>query len=107
MEATYKVYVLLYAENNITAINSSAFLPDPTGWVQIDEGLGDRYHHAQGHYLDGPVMDDYGRYNYRLVDGRPERIPEEEKPPIPAPPKSQMEILQEAVDMLIISTLEG
>ena len=40
MESTYKVYVLSDAENNITAINSSAFLKDSGGWIEIDEGTG-------------------------------------------------------------------
>ena len=37
----YKVYIQTNQYGIVTAINSSAFLPDTTGWTQIDEGEGD------------------------------------------------------------------
>lgn len=64
----YKVYIQTDGENRVTAINSSAFV-DGTGWAQIDEGYTDKYHHAQGNYLDKPLMDERGVYRYKLVDG--------------------------------------
>lgn len=73
--ATYKVYVKANADGVITAINSSAFLPDiivrADKWTEIDEGTGDKYHHAQGHYLPEGLTDERGLYNYKLVDGVP------------------------------------
>ena len=65
----YKVYVRTDEQDCIVAINSSAFLADTEGWTQIDEGAGDRYHHAQGNYLDGPLMDEQCRYRYKLENG--------------------------------------
>ncbi len=44
----YGVYIRVDDAGRITAINSSAFLPDTDGWTRIDEGFGDKYHHAQG-----------------------------------------------------------
>ena len=74
----YIVYVRTDDAGSITAINSSAFLQDTTDWVQIDSGYGDKYHHAQGNYLPGSLMDDRGIYRYKLVDGKPvERTQEE------------------------------
>lgn len=74
----YIVYVRTDDADRITAINSSAFLTDATGWVQIDSGYGDRYHHAQGNYLPGPLYDDRGICYYKLVNGKPvERTQEE------------------------------
>jgi hypothetical protein len=70
-ETTYIVYVTTDANGNITAVNSSAFLPDTIGWIQIDEGTGDKYHHAQGNYFDGPLMTPNGIYRYTLFDGSP------------------------------------
>jgi hypothetical protein len=104
-----KVYVQTDEAGNIIAPpGSSIFLRDPTGWAQIDEGYGDRYAHAQSQYLDKPIMDTYGRYNYRLVDRHPEEIPEAEKPPVPKPlSKSETEIIKETLDTLILSMLEG
>lgn len=65
---TYKVYARVDAKGRILAINSDAFLPDTSGWTLIDEGTGDRYHHAQGNYL-GPVMNESGVPMFKLVDG--------------------------------------
>lgn len=66
---TYKVYARVDAEGRILAINSDAFLPDTFGWVLIDEGAGDRYHHAKGNYL-GLTMNDDGVPMFKLVDGK-------------------------------------
>ena len=78
MTQLYNVLVRVDDAGRITAINSSAFLPDASGWAQIDSGYGDRYHHAQGNYLPGPLTDNRGVYRYKLVNGRPvERTQEE------------------------------
>lgn len=77
----YQVYVFVDAENRIVDVNSSAFLPDTTDWIQIDEGVGDRYHHAQGNYFKKPIYDERGIPRYAYVpDGDPkwrERTAEE------------------------------
>ena len=74
----YIVYVKVDESNRVTSINSSAFLPDTTGWTEIDSGYGDKYHHAQGNYFDKPLCDERGIYRYKLVDGKPvERTQEE------------------------------
>ena len=74
----YIVYVRTDDAGRITAINSSAFLADVTGWTEIDSGYGDKYHHAQGNYFDKPLCDERGIYRYKLVDGKPvERTQEE------------------------------
>lgn len=63
------VYVKTDGQGNITAINSDAFLSDPSGWIKIDEGVGDRYCHAQNLYLEDGLCDDEGTPRYRLADG--------------------------------------
>lgn len=74
----YVVYVKSNAEGYITAVNSSAFLTDLTGWTEIDSGTGDKYHHAQGNYFPLPLMTEDGAYRYKLADGKPvECTPEE------------------------------
>lgn len=67
----YKVYIKTDWDNRVIAVNSDAFLTYPieTPWVQIDEGDGDRFHHAQGNYLDKPLMTIQGIYQYKLVEG--------------------------------------
>lgn len=74
----YIVYVKINSNGYITAVNSSAFLTDTTGWVEIDRGTGDRFHHAQGNYFPEPIFKDGGAYRYKLMDGKPvECTPEE------------------------------
>jgi len=103
----YKVYIKIDEENgNVTAINSSAFIPDVSGWIEIDQGFGDRYHHAQGNYLEKGLVDEHGRYNYRYVDGQVVEIPETEKPPVPAPGPSMMERL-EALEAAMLEVVLG
>lgn len=71
-----KVYVKLNEQNEITQINSDIFLADTTDWIMIDEGEGDKYAHAQGYYLEKPLYDEQGRYNYKLADGQVVEITE-------------------------------
>ena len=66
----YKVYVKTDPQSRITAINSDAFLPETTDWVEVDEGETDRHHHAQGNYLDKSLITEQGIYRYKLVDGK-------------------------------------
>ena len=66
--STYKVFVKVNTDGCITQINSSAFIRDTTDWIKIDEGEGTKYHHAQNNYLDKPIIDENGIYNYKLVD---------------------------------------
>ena len=81
MKEGYVVFVLVDDSGRIISINSDAFLAETAGWTQIDEGVGDRYHHAQNNYLPKPLYDERGiqRYSY-VPDGKPawrERTPEE------------------------------
>jgi len=97
----YIVYVKTDTENRIIAINSSAFLFDATGWIQIDEGIGDKYHHAQGNYFKKGLIDEYGCYNYKLVDGVVIERTQEEKQAeidtIPPVPPTETEVLQDYI----------
>ena len=74
----YIVYAKTNSSGYITAVNSSAFLPDHAGWVEIDRGYGDKYHHAQGNYFPLPIITDGGAYRYKLVDGQPVECSAEE-----------------------------
>ena len=98
----YKIFIRVDDSDRIIDVNSSAFLSDTTGWVQIDEGTGDRYHHAQNNYLPKLQRDERGipRYAY-MPDGDPkwrERTAEEmdaDYVPPPEPPKSNEELQAE------------
>lgn len=78
MEAKYEVYAKPNSDGYITAVNSSAFLADTTGWVEIDSGYGDKYHHAQGNYFPESIITEGGAYRYKLVDGVVEECTAEE-----------------------------
>lgn len=88
----YIVYVRPDKNGYITAVNSSEFLSDTTGWVEIDRGYGDKYHHAQGNYFPESIFTEGGAYRYKLVDGEvvectAEEIAKQEEAlkPVPAP----------------------
>lgn len=65
----YLVYVQTDEARRITAINSSAFV-SPDWGTEIDQGIGDRYHHAQGNYLGRPLYTRDGIPRYKLAEGK-------------------------------------
>lgn len=95
---SYKVLARADEQNRITEINSSAFVADANGWTKIDEGWGDKYHHAQGNYLPKPLMDERGVYRYKLEEGQAVDRTQEERDadydarPVPATPKTNAEL---------------
>ena len=112
MENKCIVYVKVDNSGYITEINSSAFLSDTTGWTEIDQGQGDKYHHAQGNYLPGPLMTVGGAYRYKLVEGipiecTPEEIQEQEKAKQPTPSQEErIKALESQTEMLVQCILE-
>ena len=85
----YIVYVKTDDANHITAVNSSAFLKDLTGWTKIAEGHGDKHHHAQGNFFDKPLTDDRGIFRYTLVLGVPQERTQEDMDADYVPPVHQ------------------
>lgn len=65
-----KVYIKINNNHEITDINSSIFIEDFDGWIFIDEGVGDKYVHAQHNYLDKPIINEEGNYNYLYINGK-------------------------------------
>lgn len=69
-DINYKVYVRIDNSGHITAVNSSAFLTDTTGWLEIDEGSEwPKYMHAQGNYFSQSICTADGIPRYQLIDG--------------------------------------
>lgn len=64
-----KVFVKVDDEDNIININSEIFIEDTSDWIEIDEGEGDKYAHAQGNYLPMPLTDENGCYRYKYENG--------------------------------------
>ena len=103
----YKVYVQTDGENRVISINSSAFVGGE-GWVQIDEGYTDKYHHAQGNYFPHPLYDERGICRYKLVDGKPVERAQEEMDADYVPPEikptteQRVDALENTTDDIIL-----
>lgn len=98
LENKIKVYIKIDKNNCITDINSSLFLSSTEGYIQIDEGIGDKYSHAQGNYLLKPLTDSKGRYNYKYVENKIVELTEEEKEslfPKQEPQPTEAELLKQ------------
>ncbi|MGI5963679.1 MAG: hypothetical protein ACOX7N_08205 [Lawsonibacter sp.] len=76
---TSKVYVKLNKKDSIIQCEGGYTTPsDLTGWVQIDEGVGDKYNLCQSHYFEGGLYTQSGTPRYKLVNGKPELRTEKE-----------------------------
>lgn len=95
----YIVYVQTDEAGRITAVNSSAFVSSDWG-TEIDQGYGDKHHHAQGNYFDQPIYTDDGIPCYKLVDGTPVERSEEEIEADRAGRPKPASMLEERVDAL-------
>lgn len=91
----YKIYIKINANNEILAVNSSAFLTNTEGWIEIDSGTGDKYHHAQNNYFDKPLTDENGLCNYKFVDGIVVERTNEDK----APELSRIDVQKEVAEL--------
>ncbi|MBQ2883691.1 MAG: hypothetical protein IJE43_07980 [Alphaproteobacteria bacterium] len=108
----YKVYVTVDEQERVTSINSSAFLSNLDGYVKIDEGYGDKFHHAQGNYLDKPLRDERGVMRYKLVNGKIVERSQNEmdadyvEPPIQPTQEDRLAVLEAQNEMLTECLLE-
>lgn len=95
----YTVFIQIDSASRIIAINSSAFLPDPEGWTAIDEGAGDRYHHAQGNYFPKPLYEERGIPVYKYVNGEviersAAEIDADYREPVPEPSETDLALVE-------------
>lgn len=91
-----RVYILLDEKERIVRIEGEYSLPsDLTGWVQIDEGYGDRFSLAQSHYLDGGLYTMQGIPRYKYEGGvcvlRSEAELAADRDVLPKPQPSQLD----------------
>lgn len=64
-----KVYVQTDKQGRITRCDGGYTTPEElSGWVQIDEGTGDRYSLCQTHYFYDGLYTDDGIPKYKLID---------------------------------------
>lgn len=64
-----KVYIQTDAEGRIVRCEGGYTTPaDLTGWIEIDEGTGDKYNLCQSHYFDGGLYTEDGIPRYEWTD---------------------------------------
>ena len=93
-ETKSKVYIQVDSDGRILRCEGGYTTPaDLTGWIEIDEGTGDKYNLCQSHYFDGGLytMDGIPRYRW---DGsaaalRTEEEMEADRVAIPEPKPSK------------------
>lgn len=112
----YIVYVKTDAQNRIAAVNSSDYMNNTDGWIEIDRGFGDRYGHAQGNYFPMPIYDDRGIMRYLYTPDADalwrERTQAEMdadwEPPVPQPdPTDRIKALEEQLASYEAAYAEG
>lgn len=98
-----RVYIKIDSENRITAVKSEIFISDTSDWVEIDNGDGVRFVHAQGNYLPKPITDENGVYRYKFENGAICERSEEEMAadmPVPEPePPTNAELAQAIAEL--------
>lgn len=103
----YRVYVQTDEQGRITAVNSSAFVGADWG-TEIDQGYGDKYHHAQGNYFPQPIYTEDGIPRYKLEEGKAVERTEEEieadRAALPEPEPTEAEQLRADVDFIAAMT---
>lgn len=65
-----KVYIDIDYTGNIIKIFSTDFEQPTATSIYIDEGYGDKFRHAQTCYLEKPLINKYGNYNYQYLGGK-------------------------------------
>lgn len=109
-EITSKVYVMTDNQSRIVRCEGGYTTPeDLTGWVQIDEGTGDRYNLCQTHYFPDSIYTEDGIPRYKLEDGQAVERTEEElaadRAEVPAPPPTQEDRLS-ALEAAMLALME-
>ena len=65
-ETQSKVYIQADAEGRIVRCEGGYTTPtDLSGWLEIDDGTGDRYNLCQSHYFDGGLYTEDGIPRYK------------------------------------------
>ena len=95
-ESKSKVYIQTDTEGRIVRCDGGYTTPaDLTGWLEIDEGTGDRYNLCQSHYFDGGLytMDSIPRYRWdgtQAVERTEEEL-EADRTALPKPEPTTLE----------------
>ena len=102
-EEKSKVYIQIDNQGRILRCDGGYTTPaDLTGWIEIDEGTGDKYNLCQSHYFDGGLytMDGIPRYRWDGTQAvlRTEEEMEADRAARPEPEPTEQEQLRADVD---------
>ena len=97
----FSVFVKVDESGRIIDVNSSLFLQDTAGWIEVAHGVGDRFQHAQGNYLPKPIFN-MGIPAYKMEMGEiKERSEEEILSDIKPPEKTEIEKRVETIEKTV------
>ena len=102
-----RVYIQTDDQGRILRCEGGYTTPaDLTDWIEIDEGVGDKYNLCQSHYFEGGLytMDGIPRYCWdgtQTVERTEEEI-EADRAARPAPEPTEQEQLRADVDFLLV-----
>lgn len=104
-ENKIKVYIRIDKNSCIIEIDSSIFLNDIKDYIEIDEGYGQKYAHAQNYYFEDkkPLRDIQGRCNYKYVGNKIVELTNEEKEKL-YPPVTQQPNQQELINAQLLKS---
>lgn len=103
----FSVYVKVDDVGRVVDINSSMFLHDPEGWIEIAKGVGDVFQHAQGNFLPKPIFNSEGIPIYKMEMGElKERSEEEIRADIKPQEKSPLEKRLERIETMLNTITE-
>ena len=74
----FAVFVKVDEGGRVVDINSSMFLQNTEGWVEIARGVGDAFQHAQGNFMPKPIFNIDGIPIYKMEMGEIEERNEDE-----------------------------
>lgn len=101
MEITQKskVYIQIDSQSRINRCEGGYTTPsDLTGWLEIDEGYGDRFNLCQSHFFDGGLYTQDGICRYKYTEGSCTLRTDEEiatdRANIPSAPPSQFDRIE-------------
>lgn len=95
-----KVYIQTDNRKRIIRCEGGYTTPaDLSGWVQIDEGVGDRFNLAQSQYFPGGLYTADGIPLYKLQDGKPEERTPAELDADRLPGRKSAQIAQSKADL--------
>ena len=103
----FTVFVKVDDGGRVVDINSSMFLHDPEGWIEIAKGVGDVFQHAQGNFLPKPIFNLNGIPIYKMEMGEiEERSAEEIQSDVKPPEKSPLEKRLERIETVLNTVTE-